>query len=142
MSNMRKFAIVAAIAPLVVIFVWWRISSHQAQQPSTRAAAIQSSDPFTKVIAEVEVPPGGKDEPVWSNKIALPDPNGPETRFRPEGVPVEIQVLDETGTVVPEMSIKDSRDTKVSLQGLPENWSIQASSLIPNRGGKLKLMGK
>ncbi|PIR45394.1 MAG: hypothetical protein COV09_01670, partial [Candidatus Vogelbacteria bacterium CG10_big_fil_rev_8_21_14_0_10_50_13] len=101
MSKGRKYTLAAMIIPLVVMFVWWRTSSHfehQADKVATNTVTTgPQSDPFTKVIAEVEVPPGGKNgKLVWSEAIPLPDPFGPPGRSRMD-VPVAIKVFDSSG---------------------------------------------
>lgn len=103
--------------------------------------ARQSSDPFTKVIAEVEVPPGVEDELVWSEAIVLPDPNGPQFRARLT-IPTAVKVYDPDGKELSDRAIKDSREDRVNFYGLPNGSSAQFASLIPGQGGTLQFLVK
>lgn len=145
MSNKRKFAIAIAIIPLIVVFVWWRIGSHLENRPKTVAGPTTNStsynDPFTKVIAEVEVPPGDEDESVWSEAVMLPDPNGPQFRAR-LAIPTSIKIYGPDGKELEGRRIVDSREDKVGFYGLPEGSSARFASLIPGQGGTLQFLVK
>jgi len=139
MSKGRKYTLAAMIIPLVVMFVWWRTSSHfehQADKVATNTVTTgPQSDPFTKVIAQGNIPSNGK----WSEMIELPDPAGPSYRLRPD-VPVKIRVYDPNGKLIPEREIGDSRDPKANFFGLTKGSKIQVASLIPDAGGNIKFL--
>ncbi len=146
MSKGRKYAIAAMIIPLVVMFAWWRISSHSEHQADKMAASAVTagpqSDPFTKVIAQVEVPPGGENgKLVWSDKIVLPDPDGPQFRARLAAF-VAVKVYGPDGNELIDRAIKDSREDQVNFYGLPKGSTAKFASLVPGQGGTLRFLVK